>query len=373
MPRPRRDGEKDGRMPTMRDVARVAGVHQTTVSLALRNHPSVAEKTRERIRAAAQRLGYRPDPLLDAFNEHRLAIHPTHSSSVIAYVIDEAVATSSQPGNFAEMRWFGVKRAAEERGLKVERFVVGKRHLSPERLNQILVTRNIVGVLVTVADLSITELGMDWPRFSAVRIESRHLRLRVDTVSADQRLAARLAVRNLRRLGYRRVGLTTAAEDEVRLGESMASGFLVEEAALAETDRVPECLFRHEDGPAKGDQVARWVREHGVEAVVSNWGNVQDALRAAGLRVPGEVAFASLDIPTVESALAGVMQNHELVGRTAVEHLAILLQTHQRGEIDAPAVTFVPGYWRDGPSAPPTALSSSPSGTESSVDPVALT
>lgn len=50
----------------MEDVARAAGVHQTTVSRALRNDRRLPEQTRQRIRKLAERLGYRPHPLLTA-------------------------------------------------------------------------------------------------------------------------------------------------------------------------------------------------------------------------------------------------------------------------------------------------------------------
>lgn len=372
MPKSKRDSNPGGRLPTMKDVARLAGVHQTTVSLALRNHPSVAEKTRERIRAAAERLGYRPDPLLDAFNEHRLAVNPTHNSSVIAYVVDERVAADSRPGNYVQARWEGVKKAAEERGLKVERFILGKRHLSPERLNQILVTRSITGVIIGGVSMDTRRIGMEWHRFSTVRIESRHVDLAVDTVSGDQRLAVRLAVRNLRRLGYRRIGLTTARADERRLGEPMTSGFLVEENTLAEEHRVPPYLYSAQTGPEGDPGLIEWIRKYKIEAVISNWGNVPDVLREAGMRIPDDIVYAALDIRKIDSDVAGVMQNHELVGRTAVEHLAILLHTHQRGELSAPATTYVPGFWRDGMTAPPRAESVAPSGAEATVDPRAL-
>lgn len=43
---------------TSHDVARAAGVSQPTVSRALRNDPNITEKTKDRVAAAAQRLGY---------------------------------------------------------------------------------------------------------------------------------------------------------------------------------------------------------------------------------------------------------------------------------------------------------------------------
>ncbi len=50
----------------MRDVATATGVSQSTVSRVLSGAPTVvpiAPETRERVLAAARRLGYRPNPL----------------------------------------------------------------------------------------------------------------------------------------------------------------------------------------------------------------------------------------------------------------------------------------------------------------------
>jgi DNA-binding LacI/PurR family transcriptional regulator len=50
----------------MRDIAKAAGVSQSTVSRVLNNAPTrvpIAEETRERVTVAARQLGYRPNPL----------------------------------------------------------------------------------------------------------------------------------------------------------------------------------------------------------------------------------------------------------------------------------------------------------------------
>lgn len=49
-------------MVTIEDVARAAGVSTATVSRALRDLPNVSAATRERVLAAVDELGYRPDP-----------------------------------------------------------------------------------------------------------------------------------------------------------------------------------------------------------------------------------------------------------------------------------------------------------------------
>lgn len=42
----------------MADIARAAGLHQTTVSLAFRNHASIPTDTRERLLAVAERKSF---------------------------------------------------------------------------------------------------------------------------------------------------------------------------------------------------------------------------------------------------------------------------------------------------------------------------
>ncbi|MFC0528953.1 LacI family DNA-binding transcriptional regulator [Phytohabitans kaempferiae] len=54
------EGPPMSRVPTSKDVARVAGVSQPTVSRALAGHPQVSPATRDRVRKVAEELGYVP-------------------------------------------------------------------------------------------------------------------------------------------------------------------------------------------------------------------------------------------------------------------------------------------------------------------------
>jgi LacI family transcriptional regulator len=58
-------------MPTSRDVARHAGVSQSTVSRALASHPGVADDLRARVLAAARELRYRPNEAARAMRTSR--------------------------------------------------------------------------------------------------------------------------------------------------------------------------------------------------------------------------------------------------------------------------------------------------------------
>lgn len=54
--------KKSGKQPNIRDVAKLAQLSPTTVSLALRNHDSIPPETRERVLAAAAELNYQYKP-----------------------------------------------------------------------------------------------------------------------------------------------------------------------------------------------------------------------------------------------------------------------------------------------------------------------
>ena len=60
-----------GRRATIRDVARTAGVSIATVSLALSDHPDVAEATRQRVKEVADLLGYNPSAVGRALQARR--------------------------------------------------------------------------------------------------------------------------------------------------------------------------------------------------------------------------------------------------------------------------------------------------------------
>ncbi len=354
------DGPAPGAAPatekpyhTLADIAAKAGVHVTTVSLALRDHPSIPPATRARIRAVAKELGYRRDPLLDALNFHR-SRQIKHVRSVSSAFVVHANTTRLFFGNhYQPLVYAGAKAAAEAHGHSLEIFVVGQGHLAPARLNTILTARGVTGVLLSTFDIDIEQLDLDWQNFCAVKIECLHLKPHLDSVSNDQLQVARLAMQRLRAMGYNRIGLATAREDQMRLAESFGMGVLLEQAHLPESECVPPLYFGLNQVPRLREIVAQWVHEHRVDVIISNWNELFDIFASANIKLPDNVAFCSLDVQPNMPHATGVVQNHQLVGQRAMEQLAIMTDSYQRGVPEAQTITFIPGYWQDGDTAPP--------------------
>ena len=88
---PHQPKQRKTRLPSMYDVARVAGVSQTTVSFVINNTPgtNIPEETHERVWNAVKELGWRPNAMARGLSSKR--------SHTIGFISDE-IATSPHAG-----------------------------------------------------------------------------------------------------------------------------------------------------------------------------------------------------------------------------------------------------------------------------------
>ncbi len=334
--------------PTMRDVARLAGdVHPSTVSLALRNHPGISEATRKRVRLAARKLGYRPDPLLDAFNTHRLEVLPHKAPPVIAFVADFESRSALEKARVHSEIWAGARAAAESMHCQIELFLLHRNQLTPERLHSILRARGIASLILGACRSATTRLAFDWPDYSAVKIESTQITVPLYSVCVDQRQAARIAVRSLRELGYRRIGLATTPATQPRQDDFARAGFLLEQQRSGEAFFAPMLELPEDD---RSDVMPRWIQKHRLDAVICDQLEMLEVLRAHRIALRDDVAFAGLNVPPTQTEIAGIVADHTRVGAQAVEQVVSLLRTNQRGLPATASCTYVPVSWHLGAS-----------------------
>ena len=341
------------RRTTMSDVARKAGVHQTTVSLALRNDPRLPRETRSRIRAVAESMGYRPDPMLSALNFYRSSRDAAKAQPAIAFLTRSRQGRSPHTFFADEQFLKGARRACERMGYRIVVFPIGNAPSEAARLSRILRTRGIGGVIMGSLDARLPSLDLEWDHFCALCIETQHLGLSLHTVGNNQTAITRTAIRRMAALGYRRIGLAVGEVEEASLGRLFTAGYLVEVFGDRRLTRIPPFMLRSSEGAATAARLGPWIRRHRIDAVLSNWSSIGDHLAALGLRIPEDIGVATLDHSPRRGPIAGIRQSHELVGERAVEGLALLIKTNQRGLVRLPNVTLVDGVWQDGPDLPP--------------------
>ena len=353
------------RRVTLSDIAVRADVHVTTVSLALRNHPRLPLKTRERIQALAKKMGYAPDPFLRALVAYRGKVMPRRNPPTLAYVTNWNTRwgwkkVTAHPDFFA-----GAERKAGELGFHLDHFWMGEPGLTHSRLNAILCARGITGVIIAshMREVDVA-LHFDWSRFSAVKIDYFPHQPALHNVTNNQASIVRLAMRRVMALGYRRIGFVMHRGWDHSVDRLWSAGFLCEQQNLAPADHIPMFLFPDAEpveawiNESKAAVVApretfdRWFKKHRPEIIISKASFVQPRLAALGLRVPQDVALADVFLDKMNGSVAGVRQNHETVGELAVEILAGQLQHHKYGVPEIPTTTFVEGTWFDGASCP---------------------
>ncbi len=354
------------RRVTLADVARKAGVHVTTVSLALRNHQRLPLVTRERIQKLARSLGYAPDPMLRALVAYRGKMTERRNPATLAYVTNWDTRWGWKKVTAHPDFYAGAMAKALELGYKLEHFWMREPGLTHGRLSNILKARGINGVIIASHQREVdVELHFDWTSFSAVKIDYFPHRPALHNVTNNQCDIIRLAMQRVMAAGYRRIGFVMHRGWDHSVDHLWTAGFLCEQAKLRPEERIPMMLFPEAEpveswiNESKGDVVpesrsfARWFREYRPEVVISKGSFVLPSLAAMHVRVPRDVAFVDVFLNKFSGRTAGVRQNHATVGELAVEVLAGQLQHNKYGVPEIPTTTYVEGSWFDGASCPP--------------------
>jgi DNA-binding LacI/PurR family transcriptional regulator len=224
----------------MADVARVAGVHVSTVSLALRNHPSLPPETRERIQEIAGRMGYRPDPALSALMAMRKKTRSRGGPAPIAYITNWGSEFGWKEHPAHAQFHSGASARALKLGYRLEHFWLGEPGMSERRLNSILRARGIAGIISASHQQDSSMAGtFEWKDFSAVKIDYFPSEPALHLVTNDQRCISQMAMHHVIDAGYRRIGLVMPKWWDEYADRTWSAGFLARQRSLPTGDQVP--------------------------------------------------------------------------------------------------------------------------------------
>ncbi|MGN6486822.1 MAG: LacI family DNA-binding transcriptional regulator [Devosia sp.] len=273
--------------PTIRDVARRAGVSLGTASKALNANGRLREETREKVRAAARELGYRP-------NDMAQSLHRTRSMTV-------GIISTDSFGRFTLPIFQALEERFADQGIGV--FMCNATD-DPARERQHLdhlLGKRIDGLVVTArrADKR-PPVGPLPPGLPVIYVFSQADDRNALSLLPDDEGGARLAVKHLAEIGCKRIAYLTGPERfEAVLLRRRGYQSALAEAGLTEH---PEYYLAGQWSEAWGrDAVAQLFDGHAERPDGLFCGNDQiargavEALRDSGIDVPGEVAVLGFD------------------------------------------------------------------------------
>lgn len=330
----------------MKDVAAAAGVHQTTVSLALRDHPSLPVKTRDRIKQIANDLGYRPDPALSALSTYRQRITEEPPTQVIAFILNLANEAHLKENHVYNQLIKGARSRAEELGYKLEVFWFGKDYPRSKALDNVLKTRGIQGIILGAFSFINTDINLDWSAYSAVKINLLPVELEIDAVLSNQIFGVRLAIRKLLANGITRIGLAVADHDEIHNRNLFTSGFLMGQRNIPDPeDRIPPLIFTAKPLPELNEEIKEWAIKNEIHAIMSNWNHFDATAWEISQETERDCRFVPLDANDRTRPYGGIDQNHTEIGRRSVDTVVGQLNTFLRGVPDTHGMTLIDPIW----------------------------
>lgn len=314
--------------PTIRDVAREAGVSVATVSRVLNGSGPVHEETRERIRAVARALRYVPDSAARSLITRR--------TETLGVVLPDLY------GEFFSEVMRGLDQAARRRGYHV---LVSSSHADRAEIEAAVgaMMGRVDGLVVMAPDVDAAALAANLPEsLPVVLLNSGQggeeegdvvgavaATIPFDVVDVDNYGGARAAVRHLLAQGHSRVAIIKGAERNHDARERLR-GYR-DALAGAGLEAPPRWEIAGDFTEGAGHEAARRVLKMRPRPTALFAANdtmaigALSALREAGARVPEDVAVVGFDdIPLaryMSPPLTSVHVDITRLGGRAVERL----------------------------------------------------
>jgi DNA-binding LacI/PurR family transcriptional regulator len=269
----------------MSSVARAANVSPATVSRVLNGLPTVNDEHRRRVLAAVAELNYRPNRVGRSLRRQR--------SSMIGVV----VADIENPHFNSMVRV--VENIAYRAGYRVLLCNTDETAEKQREYLQVLEDERVLGVLLSPSNPAGTEIAalLDIG-IAVVALDRPVADERADAVVTDNVAASRLGTEHLIALGHVRIGFISGPMD-VGSGKDRLEGYELAMAAAGLERLVADGGFRIEGGRRACSELLAGGHRMTALMVANNLMTIGALaeMRAAGVRIPADIALVSVDDP----------------------------------------------------------------------------
>jgi DNA-binding LacI/PurR family transcriptional regulator len=322
-------------MPTIREVADLAGVAVGTVSHVVNGSVPVSEALRRKVQDAIRQLDYHPNHVARSLK--------TSKTRTLGIIVPDMTIT------FFPLVIRGAETAARERGYSLMAVNSDENGERQRELLSLLRSQRVEGVLLVIAaaPTPVSQISrMIDAGMRLVCLDRIPDRVPVDSVSVQDSEAAELGVDHLIAMGHRRIAIATGPqtlknERQRLLGYKQSlqrAGLALDNHLIWTGNNRPEDV----GSMCRERMMGRAARPDAIFATNGPTGlGVLRALRDGGLSTPEDIAFVTFDELTVDDlfkpAITTVVQPAYDIGFRAAE---ILLQRIEEGSSEAETITL---------------------------------
>ncbi len=341
------------RSPSLQLLARTLGLSRTTVSDALRGKGRVSPATIHRVQKCAKSLGYQPNPLVATVLG---SINRGRSSGFRGSL---AVVDIHEPGHwphgpFPREIVAGAKGRATEMGFAISEFVAGGNELPWRRLDSILQSRAIHGIIVLPAWITPDLSRLDWSRYAGIYTDVTATP-ELHSVCSDHYGSMVSLLHRLRRREYLRPGLILQRGRDERIAHRHTAAFTAVETASGGPCIPPLITAGYPDFKK---EFLPWFRRHRPDVVLSHFAETQQWIRSCAQ--DRDVGFVLLNILERSNACAALDLQPRVLGARAVELVIGQILRNEFGIPEWPSRTTVEARWIEGPTVRPPPATASP-------------
>lgn len=329
--------------PTLQDIADQLGISKMTVSRALRGERHVAPELREQILETAAELGYRPDPDISKLMAHMRRKRLTQTPRSLAFIWSEKTTPETPLTPWSQQLIDGARNRATELGFQLDEFYLAAKGMSGPRLSDILEARGISGLILSpLVSRSRGHVSLRWERFSSVVIGLGYARPALHRVHHHHYLGMMTVMRQLKKLGYRRIGYYGGSVVNERMFGAWSASFLAHHPLPLKQAATLLSLKRE---PTQTD-FRQWLATAKPEVVLDSGHHLEGWLE--DVPIPDALGLVTLGWRPDRPHLAGIDQQVEVLGAAAVDLLVAQEQQNERGLPTHPKIVMTEGLWRTG-------------------------
>jgi len=325
------------------DLAKAAGISTVAAGYAMRNQPGVSKETRARVQRIARQLGYAPDARITSWMQK---MREAKSKDLLPIAWLNSLPEKDAWNKIAYLSPYleGARARALELGYRIEEIWARQPGMTMQRISQILYQRGIGGVIVSQPA---RHIRLDWSRLAGVSIDGSLLAPGLHRVMSDHAFNLLLALKALKRLGYRRIGICLTDQIDSFSHHALRSTACYFQATTTKAQQVPP-LYYAGTPPMHKKQITEWFLKHRPDAVVGLDSRLVKWLSDTGARIPEEVGVVHLAVDDDVSDWAGIYSDKREIGATAAEWVITLLQNHRFGLPRKALNMLVRGSWQPG-------------------------